>query len=293
MSYTLQLRRMTPHEAADAVFGPEVERVFAGMQITPRQAVLAGVLHGITAQQAGEQAFPHSQVSGTPGFTQAVYDSIVNAAASGNFTTFNPSGCSGIAPSGGKIFQTASGLALTGLNTGLALSAVPIPIAGPIIAGASLLVGLFNNFFTHHAAAVKREQQVICAAVPAASDTLRAIDQAVNGGTITPAQAITALQSLQESFGQAVAPIIKNDASHCNAACVWVKQLEAIVLKKSSDYQDRQASQQAAALPAGSSAPASGTVAQITQGLSSSGPAGIPVWAWIAAAAAAVAVLRG
>lgn len=290
MSYTIQLRRMTPHEAVMAVYGPEIMRGYTLGSMTPKQAA--------------DQVMP--VVKNVPGFNQGVYNNLLQAATSGNFVSFNPGGCSGITPSGAKIAQTAGGLALTGLNTGLALAAVPIPIAGPIIAGASLLVGLFTSIFAHHAAKVKQEQQIVCASVPAASDSLKAIDQAVQNGTITPSQGITALQALEDNFTQTVQPILKMNSSQCNAACVWIGQLKAIVLKKSSDYQDMQAVQQAAALPpASSSAPASVVtgssptpssvirVGTITGTLAAPGPANIPVWGWLAIAAGAFLVLRG
>jgi hypothetical protein len=206
-------------------------------------------LRGITAQQAAYQAMPQSSISSTAGFTQTVWNDIEAAAAKGNFTAFNPSGCSGIAPSGAKIVSVAGGLALTGLTTGLSIAQVATTIAAPLTAGASVLVGLFTMIFAHHAQKVQQEQQIVCASVPAASDSLTAIDQAVTSGTITPAQGITALQNLEQAFAQTVAPIIKMDSSHCNAACVWTKMLEAIVYKKSSDYQDLANAQAAAAAP--------------------------------------------
>jgi len=279
MSYTLQLRRMTPQEAAFAVWGPDIEGV--SQRMTPRDFHRAG-LRGMTADQAAQQVMPKSTVRSTAGFTQTVYNNLVQAAASGNFISFNPSGCSGQSPSGAKIVNTAGGLALTGLSTGFAVAGVAASIAAPITMGASLLVGLFGSIFAHHAQAVKIEQQTVCAAVPAASDSLKAIDQAVQAGTITPAQGIQALQSLLSAFSSQVAQIIKLDDSHCNAACVWVKQLQAIVLKKSSDYEDMQSVQQVAALPAASS---SAATAQTATGLASSDLSSIPTWGWLAAAA--------
>jgi len=249
----------------------------------------ATTLRGMTAAQAAQAVMPQSQISSTAGFTQAVYNDIVAAAAAGNFQQFNPSGCSGISPTGAKIVNTASGLALSGLSVGLSLgtSLTAVATAG-ITAGASVLVGLFVSIYAAHAAKVKQEQQVVCASVPAASDSLTAIDQAVHAGTITPAQGITALQNLQSAFQQNVASIIKMDSSHCNAACVWVKQLEAIVLKKSSDYQDMETAQASASL--GTAAPSSGvtsatpgaTASAVEQGISE-----MPWWAWAALAAGA------
>lgn len=273
MSYAIALRHMTPIEAANEVWTPQFHHFMAG----------------ITADQAAQQAMPKSEIRSTAGFTQAVYNDIVNAASTGNFSSFNPTQCGGISPSGAKIVNTVGGLALTGLATGLAVAGVASAIAAPITMGASLLVGLFSSIFSHHAAAVAKERQVICASVPAASDSLKAIDQAVKAGTITPGQGIDALNNLLSSFQQTVAPIIKMDSSHCNAACVWVKQLEAIVIKKSSDYQDLETVAAAAAQPV-SGSPSAAAVqnqGQLTQQLSS-----VPTWAWIAAAAGILLVMK-
>jgi hypothetical protein len=294
MNELITLRRMSPQEAANAVFGPELDLAIA--QISPREARLAG----ITADEAAQQAMPKNTIRSTAGFTQTVYNNIVQAASQGNFATFNPTNCSGITPSGAKIVNTAGGLALTGLGTGFAVAGVASSIAAPITAGASLLVGLFGSIFSHHAAKVKQEQQTICAAVPAASDSLKAIDQAVKAGTITPDQGIQALQNLLSSFQQAVAPIIKMDSSHCNAACVWVKQLTAIVIKKSSDYQDMEtvqaaasSAQAAASQPITSAAgtPTGSAAAVASTGQLSSDLSSVPTWAWIAAAAGILLVL--
>lgn len=268
MSYALALRGVTPHSAALAVLRGGFRRQLA--------------LGSITPQQAASEVMPTSTIRSTAGFTQQDFNNIVQAATIGNFVSFNPSGCSGIAPSGAKIVNTAGGLALTGLSTGLAVAGVASAIAAPVTFGASLLVGLFGSIFAHHAQAVRVEQQTVCAAVPAAADSLTAIDQAVKSGTITPSQAITALQSLQSSFEAQVAGIIKMSNSACNAACIWVKQLEAIVLKKSADYEDMQTMGQAAALPAVSG---SAAAIQTTTGQISSDLATVPTWGWLAAAA--------
>lgn len=253
----------------------------------------ATTLRGMTAAQAAQSVMPQSQISSTAGFTQAVYNDIVAAAQAGNFQSFNPSGCKGISPTGARIVNTASGLALSGLTLGLNIgTTLPALATAGITAGASILVGLFVSIYAAHAAKVKAEQQAVCASVPAASDSLKAIDQAVQAGTITPAQGIQALQNLEQAFGQNVASIIKSDSSHCNAACVWMKQLEAIVVKKSSDYQDMETAQAAASLGTASSgtvspAGAPGSIAsEVSAGISA-----MPWWAWAAIAAGAFFVV--
>jgi hypothetical protein len=250
----------------------------------------------MTPQQAAQSVMPQSAISSSAGFTQTVYNDIVAAAQAGNFQSFNPSGCSGISPTGARIVNTASGLAITGLALGLSLGTTLTAAAtAGITAGASVLVGLFVSIYAAHAAKIKAEQQVVCASVPAAADSLTAIQQAVAAGTITPAQGITALQNLEQAFSQNVASIIKNDASHCNAACVWVKQLEAIVVYKSSQYQDMETA--AAAKVLGTTAPSSG-VTSFTPGATATTTAAavgsgfaMPGWAWLAVAAGLIFVV--
>jgi hypothetical protein len=279
----------------------------------------ATTLRGMTAQEAAEQAMPQSTISSTAGFTQAVFNDIVAAAQSGNFSAFNPSGCSGISPSGASIVKTGSGLALAGISAGssIAMAAGAIgAIAGAgITAGASVLVSLFISIYQHHAQKVAEEQQVVCASVPAASDSLTAIDQAVMNGTITPAQGIQALQSLQTNFEQTVQPILKMSSGSCNAACVWVKELEAIVIMKSSQYQDMETSATAAVTGTSATSSSAALPAATTSGGATATPTatatlvaptsvaaaetdlnttffGIPLWGWLAGAAVAAIVIR-
>lgn len=198
-------------------------------------------LGAITPDAAAQTVFPTSQISSRAGFTQADYNDILQAAQTGNFVSFNPSGCSN-APSGAaiKAAVTASGAAIAGK-----VAVVLPPPADVIVAGVAAALNVFGALFSHHAQAVAKEQQVVCAAVPAASDALIAIEQAVANGTVSPADGITMLQNLQQSFAGQVSSIIKNNSTQCNAACMWVKQLGAIVAELSSQYQDL-AAQQAA-----------------------------------------------
>jgi hypothetical protein len=139
---------------------------------------------------------------------------------------------------------TASGLALQGaVQTGLI-------VAGPATLGITIaiagIVGIFSTIFSHHAQAVKKEQSALCAAVPAANNYLKIIDQAVQGGAATPQQGIQALASLVNDFKNAVSSITKD----CNAACVMTEELQAVVLVKQSEYQDLANAQAAAAAQA-------------------------------------------
>lgn len=139
-----------------------------------------------------------------------------------------------------KLVQTASGLALTGLQVGLTTAGVVTGAAlAPFTAGISALIGLFPMIFGHHKAAVKKEQNVLCAAVPAANNYLQIIAQAVQSGQASPQQGIDALHSLVSDFQSEVSSI-RND---CNAACVMTMQLQAIAAVMVSQYQDLIAAQ--------------------------------------------------
>jgi len=201
-----------------------------------------GGLGAITADQAAQAAMPKNTVRNTPGFTQAVYDGIVNAAQSGVFNDYNgqAKSCLGL-PSGSgaqvlSLVSTGAGLGLQGaVTTGLVA-------AGPATFGITIAIAgitaLFSTIFAHHAAAVAKENRILCASGPAANNYLQIIDQAVQGGHATPAQAVTALHSLLSDYTSTVQPIIKNNSSQCNAACVELKELTAVVAYKSSLYQD-------------------------------------------------------
>ena len=200
------------------------------------------VLGAITPDQAAAQAMPKNTVRNTPGFTQAVYDEIVKAAQTGTFNDYNgqAKSCLGL-PSG----SGAQILSLVGTGAGLGLQAsvtYGLIAAGPATLGITIAIAgitaLFGTIFAHHAAAVAKENRILCASGPAANNYLQIIDQAVQEGKATPAQAVTALHSLLSDYTSTVHPIIKNNSSQCNAACVELKELTAIVAYKSSVYQD-------------------------------------------------------
>jgi hypothetical protein len=74
------------------------------------------VLGAITADAAAAQAMPKNTIRNTPGFTQAVYDEIVNAAQSGTFNDYNgqAKSCLGLPTGSG-----AQMLSLVGTGSGL------------------------------------------------------------------------------------------------------------------------------------------------------------------------------
>lgn len=225
------------------------------------------MLGALTPDQAAKTVFPNAPRSPNAGHNMATYNAIVNSARAG--VLVNSSGtpayipgtsdCSATGQSSNvKLAQVSGSLALTGINVAAALSTSVAGFIGtalgPATLGISALIGLFPLLFGHHAAAVKKEQSVLCAAVPAANNYLQIIDDAVRTGKATPQQGIDALSSLASDFDTQVAPIRSGAdptvSGECNAACVMSTELKAVILVKQSQYQDLMATQPASSGPA-------------------------------------------
>lgn len=219
-------------------------------------------LGALTPDAAAKQVFPNAPRSPNAGHNMDTYNGIVASAQAGRLVRVGGGAiyvpgtgdCSATGQSGNvKLAQVSGQMALTGVNAAAMLSpSIMAAIGGAAILGAATLgigalIGLFPLLFGHHAAAVKKEQSILCAAVPAANNYLQIIDDAVSTGKATPQQGIEALSSLLNDFDAQVAPI-RNGADptvdgECNAACVMSTQLKAVVLLKQSQYQDLAAQQ--------------------------------------------------
>lgn len=199
-------------------------------------------LGAITAEQAARQIFPNPPRSPNAGHNMSTFDAIVSAAGSGQMSPAYmdaSSGCAGVSLGGAKA-TIVKGLTTAG---GLLLKfGAGNPIILGIGAAAELAGVVFGLIFGHHAKAIAKERSILCAAVPAANQTLVAVDQAVADGHFSPQNAIDALQAMLAQFAQAVASIQHGadptSSGECNAACVMLSQLRAIVLRKVSLYQD-------------------------------------------------------
>jgi hypothetical protein len=201
---------------------------------------------------------------------------------------FESAGCTNQPAPNLQLFQTASGLTLSAAGAGIGIATATGAIAAGSLAGSVVpvigtivgtIVGLFAAIFQHHAQAVKKEQSVLCAAVPAANNYLTIIQQAVADGTATPQEGIDALNSLLSDFKSQISSVVNNDSSQCNAGCMWDVALTAIVDYWVGQYQDM-ATQgtptTTSAVAAGAASPAS---------LSTGGSSWVPL-----AAAAALAL---
>jgi len=210
-------------------------------------------LGALTAEQATEEVFPASRVTSSAGHNAAARAQILESAGAGEIMgasgadyvpgTSQCSAAAGSGPGNVQLAQTASGLALQGTSIGLVASGTITAAAlAPWTMGISAIIGLFPLLFGHHAQAVKKEQSVLCTAVPAANNYLQIIDQAVKSGKATPQQGIDALNSLLSDFESQVSSIRQgNDptsSGQCNAACIEQTKLHAVVLVMQSQYQD-------------------------------------------------------
>lgn len=214
------------------------------------------LLGALTPDAAARTVFPNPPASPNPGHNMATFDSIVAAAQSGQMSPAYLPGtgdCANVTLGPRAILTKGAGQAGGLLLKIGAASANPIILA----AGAAATVAsvVFSAIFGHHAKAVAKERSILCAAVPAANQTLQVIDEAIAAGQFTPQNGIDALNATLAGFAQQVASIQHGAdptaRGECNAACVMLSQLRAIVAEKISQYQDIQATQAAAAATPG------------------------------------------
>src|SRR5580704_16337991 len=140
-------------------------------------------LGALTADQAVEQIFPAAQVKTSAGHNSAVRALMVQAVQTGQL--IDATGSPAYIP--GTADCAASGVSATQVTlTSIAATAGKLaPLTGPaapfVLIGAAI-AGLFGAILGHHQAAVRKEQSVLCSAVPAANNYLNLIDQAVQTG---------------------------------------------------------------------------------------------------------------
>lgn len=223
------------------------------------------LLGAITPDAAARTVFPNPPASPNAGHNMQTFDSIVAAAATGQMSpAYLPgtSDCANVTLGPRAILTKGAGSAGQLLLKIGAASANPIVLAAGVAATIASVV--FSAIFGHHAKAVARERSILCAAVPAANQTLQVVDEAVASGQFTPQNGIDALSAMLGGFAQQVASIQHGAdptaRGECNAACVMLSQLRAIVARKISEYQDLQTAAAAAAATPG------GAVSQVFAG---------------------------
>lgn len=121
----------------------------------------------------------------------------------------------------------------------IAPSAAAGPIGAGIVVGAAV-IGLFATLFRPNEY-TRDETKILCQAVPAANAVLQQIDIELQYQTITPQQAIQALQTLVSQFHGEVSKILGHTAGNFavtgDNADFLLASLTAIVSKKTAQYQ--------------------------------------------------------
>jgi hypothetical protein len=184
----------------------------------------------------------------------------------------DPSQCAQAGTGTGKASRVESAVGASVMSVGGKIAAAN-PLVGGIVAAAGAIVSLIGAITGHHAQAVANEQTILCQAVPATNQALGAIISAVQGGQMSASDGAAALQQVLSAFQSAVKPITKS----CNEACGLIKELQAIVLYLTQEFQS---------MPEASAVPSTGMFGGALSGTIG----GIPIWA-IAAGAAAILLL--
>jgi polyhydroxyalkanoate synthesis regulator phasin len=166
--------------------------------------------------------------SGAPS-TPLVSQTVQQAMSQG--TLWTKEDCSGIVT--GK--STAS-LVLSSAGAAAIKFAGATGPAAPFVLIAGGVMQVFGAIFGHHAAKVQQEQKIICAVVQSVNDSLSVIDQAVQQGAITADQARASLDQLYSDLQKNVQPILKQDSSHCNAACFILAEARGVIGKRKEMY---------------------------------------------------------
>jgi CVNH domain len=158
----------------------------------------------------------------------------LQAMTTGNLYTSED--CSGVSgPSTAQLVTKFGGIASSIASKAITFAGVTGP-AAPIVAAVGGAIAVFGAIFNHHAAKVQQEKQIICAVVQAINDSLSVIDQAFQQGVINAQGASGSLDQLYSDLQKNVQPILKQDATHCNAACFILAEARAVIGKKKDQY---------------------------------------------------------
>lgn len=142
----------------------------------------------------------------------------------------------------GAAASTGIGSAAGAFHTGaLALTGAASTAFAAATFGIGAAIAVYSIISAHHAAAVKREQALECQLIPPLNESLRVIENAVNGRIISPQQGQQALDQLHTDFVRAATGgpgglEEKNPSGHCNALCWTAHVLQAICVKKQNRY---------------------------------------------------------
>jgi hypothetical protein len=233
-----------------------------GNVVRSRPSFLGAAMTAAAAYEAAKSAESNlnpKDYQQNPNFSDAAASAVIESGAlPGNWSS--PGGaCSGYPAPNLNLFQTASGLALgtTGAGIGIAaaahaISAAAAGAATAAIAGAGVVIAIVDMIIEHHKAAVRQEDQIYCAALPAAANAFAVIQQGVQSGALTPQQGMDGLDHLLSRFEEIIAPSYGH-SPFCNALCEQKLMLDAYVRYWKGQYQamvDAQAAAPPVAPPA-------------------------------------------
>lgn len=135
--------------------------------------------------------------------------------------------------SGGQIANALEGSSLSiashVASAGSALASA-LPVIGTI---ASLVTGIIGIVSAHHAQAVRFQDSILCQSVPAVNSLFADIDAALQGGSITPAEANQQYQTLITEFTAEVT----SDPSYNpgDALGGYLDALKAVIIARTMD----------------------------------------------------------
>jgi hypothetical protein len=136
-----------------------------------------------------------------------------------------------------KPYQEPSCTGTVPLNVGASLKQAGISAAVSAVpfVGQFLQV-LTGGIFAHHAGAVKREQAVLCQAVPIAVAFLEGIDQLVASGQLDAKTAAAAMDQGYQNWHPQIVSILQDTGGKCNAACFYEKNFQAAIAGRKRRY---------------------------------------------------------
>lgn len=170
-----------------------------------------------------------------PAWASVLQSGQISAAA------FSPSCATQAAPNV-NLFQTGSTLALGTSAAGVgiagatgAIAASTAALAGAAIMGVGAVIGIIGVIFAHHAAAVRQEQQLGCAAIGAWNNSISLIDRAVANGQMTPEAASAGMDELYSKISSYIAPAVSH-SPFCSADCELLIECKAIMIYRKAQF---------------------------------------------------------
>lgn len=258
---------------------------------------------GITAAEAVQQALADEggrdinprDASGWLSPTNPAWQSVLQSGQI-SASAFSSSCATQAAPNV-NLFQTGASLALGTSAAGIgiagaagAIAASTAALAGAVTMGVGAIVGVISVIFQHHAAAVRQEQQLGCAAIAAWNNSISLIDNAISNGHLTPDAASAAMDELYSKISAALAPAVSH-SPYCSADCELLIECKAIVIFRKAKYAalaSQQVSQAATLQQQAAAAQASGDTATanvlLAQAAALAPGGSVPMWAWFVGA---------